>query len=97
MIEHLVLFKFKEDVKEEELELLYQKFFQLKSDISAISDLSIGRNFSDRSKGFNVGLVVRFESKDDLMAYQKHPKHMELVDRDIKPRITDILAVDYHF
>ena len=37
----------------------------------------IGTNFTDRSRGFNLGLYVRFTDKAALDYYQPHPIHEE--------------------
>lgn len=37
----------------------------------------LGTNFCDRSRDFNLGLYVRFASKDALDFYQPHPIHEE--------------------
>lgn len=97
MIEHIVLFKFKKGIEKEKIAEMAENIKNLRSEIPAIKDLSIGENFSTRNKDFSVGLVVRFDSKEDLMTYQKHPKHLVVIEEDVRPIIEDVLAVDYEF
>ncbi|WP_132003816.1 Dabb family protein [Mesobacillus foraminis] len=47
--------------------------------IPGIVDLLQGINFSERSKGYEVGLTVRFEDRDALANYGRHPRHQEIV------------------
>lgn len=97
MIEHLVLFKWKQDASPEAIARVLEGLKALKSQIPEIVDLSCGKNFSDRSQGFQHGLVVRFNSRQDLEIYQPHPAHQVLIKDYIKPILADILAVDYEF
>lgn len=96
MVEHIVLFKWKETTTPEEIEAVMEGLKGLKSKIPGIVDLSCGKNFTDRSKGFEYGLVVRFRDREALDAYQPHPEHQKVVQNLIQPILAGILAVDYH-
>ncbi len=67
----------------------------LKEQIPGIIDLSCGENFSERGKGFEHGLLVKFSDRSALDAYQPHPAHQEVVQNLIKPIAADVLALDY--
>ena len=95
MIEHLVLFKFKESTTEDSKNNMLEKLLNLKNEIKEIREISCGENFTDRSKGFEFGLRVLFDSKDDLNTYAVHPAHVAVVEEIIKPIISDIIALDY--
>jgi Stress responsive A/B Barrel Domain len=95
MIEHIVLFKWKEGTTPEAIAAVMKGLQGLKDSIPQIVDLSCGENFSDRSQGFEHGLVVRFRSRKDLEAYQPHPAHTDVVQNLIQPILAGILAVDY--
>ncbi len=95
MIEHLVLFKWKPETSTEKISEVMAHLKALKGKIPGIIDLSCGENFSERSQGFQHGLVVKFENKAALDAYMPHPIHQEVVQNLIKPILADILAVDY--
>lgn len=69
----------------------------LKNHVPGVVWITAGRNFTDRGKGFNFGLVVRLESKAALEGYRAHPEHVRVVDELIKPIIDELLAVDYEF
>ena len=97
MIEHIVLFKWKEDTSEQAIAEVMTELCALKGHIDGITDLTCGANFADRAKGYTHGLVVRFNSRAALEAYGPHPAHQRVVQTYINPIRADILAMDYEF
>ena len=95
MLEHLVLFKFKQDASTAQINEAISQLQQLPSKIDDIVELSCGKNFSDRSQGFEYGLRVLLKDKDALERYQKHQSHVSVVENKVKPILESILAVDY--
>ncbi|MFZ8933399.1 MAG: Dabb family protein [Bacteriovoracaceae bacterium] len=94
MIDHLVLLKIKDT---NAIATIVNELKQLQSKISEIKSLSVGENFCDRNKGFQVGLRVTFDSQEDLDKYQIHPEHQRVLNNFIKPHLEDVIAVDYCF
>jgi len=70
---------------------------QTEGQIPGIADLSIGANFSDRTKGYTHGLVVRFTDRSALETYCPHPEHQRVLQNFINPIRADVLAFDYEF
>jgi hypothetical protein len=72
------------------------KMFQ--AEISQIQHLSVGpavpseRPIVDDS--FDVGLVMRFNSKADMDAYEKHPVHVNAVKQTLMPLAKRLLVYD---
>ena len=98
MIEHVVLFQWKEDASPSAIASAVDALKALKAKIPEIVDLSCGANFSNRSQGFQFGLVVRFQNRAALEEiYQPHPAHQDVLQHFLKPIIADVLAVDYEF
>jgi len=95
MVEHVVLFKVTAEATEEQQERLIVELGALKEKIPGIVDLSVGRNFSDRNQGFEVGLVVRFVDRAALDAYGPHPAHQACVQQFVAPIKQDVIVVDY--
>jgi hypothetical protein len=93
-IEHVVLFRFKEDVTPAQRHAMYEGLRGLKASVPGIIDLTVGDNFTDRGKGYACGLVVRLAVSLD--AYQNHPEHQRVLQTLIKPIVADVIAVDYH-
>ena len=97
MIEHIVFIKWKEATSPEAIEKALAGLRQLKGKIAEIVDLTCGANFSDRAKGYQHGLVVRFQDRAGLETYLPHPEHQRVVQELINPFREDSIAVDYEF
>jgi len=97
MIEHIVLFRWKEDASQDAIDRVVAELRALKGKIPGIVDLSCGANFSDRANGYTHGLVVRFADRSALEAYGPHPDHQRVVQKLINPIRADILALDFEF
>jgi hypothetical protein len=55
----------------------------------------VGENFSPRSGGYTHGIFVRFESREGLQGYMKHPDHLAVVEK--LDALTTRIVVDYEF
>ncbi len=95
MVEHVVLFKLTPDASPEQKQRMVAELKALKNRIDGIVDLTVGTNFSDRSQGYEIGLVVRFQDRAALDAYIPHPAHRGCVDQFISPIKEDVIVVDY--
>ena len=94
MVDHLVLFAVKGDASSEDVEDLLSSLRALRSSITNVMDLSVGKDFSGRAKGYTHGLFVRFRTSDDLRAYLNHPEHQAVVEK-LDALTTGRLVVDY--
>jgi hypothetical protein len=95
MVEHIVLFKWREDAAPGDISKAMQALKNLKNDIPGIVELAIGDNFSNRSQGYQCGLVVRFEDRRALEEYGPHPAHQSVVQNLVAPIRVDTIVVDY--
>ncbi|ORX44593.1 dabb-domain-containing protein [Hesseltinella vesiculosa] len=91
---HIVLVKFKPDVEESIRHEALKDVLALKDHIPSIVKASAGKNYTDRSKGYDWGWVVELESKEDLPAYASHEAHQDFLTK-YKPLFEDVIAVDY--
>ncbi len=91
---HVFYFKFKPEVKEEEIEPLMKELAALPSKIPELKDLLVGKNINPRTKDFMYAQVSFFEKEEHLEIYEKHPEHMKLV-RKIGPKMAGGIAADY--
>ena len=94
MILHTVIFKIKEETPEEKVQTMIDNLNNLEGKIEEINWIKAGKNFSTRSKGFEILLNSEFASKEALSAYAIHPEHVKVVENDVKPIISDIIALD---
>jgi Stress responsive A/B Barrel Domain len=97
MIDHLVLFTLKEGTSREDEEDVISTFRELRGKIPNLVDFSIGKNFSERSQGYTHGLFVRFQTRDDLQDYLKHPEHLSAVKKLDALQEGERIVVDYEF
>lgn len=75
MIHRTVLVKFAETTTTEQLKEVVTRFKALKNHLTGIVDLQAGLNFAEKSKEYQVVLVVRFEDKAALDAYVSNKEH----------------------
>lgn len=95
MIIHMVMFKFGATTTEQQMQECMHKAVDLKNHISGIEQIVVGRNFSHRSHGFQIGLTVFFTNQQALEQYGPHPKHQELVSYLKEIGQEDIIVVDF--
>jgi Stress responsive A/B Barrel Domain len=94
MVEHLVWFKLKDDVTDEQKQAMVAGLRALRGQIEGIEHLACGEDFSGRSKGYQIGLIVRLTSRAALEAYGPHPLHQAFIQR-FKPLWEDVMALDF--
>jgi len=95
MIEHIVLFRCNESCNEQARKNFIRAARGMQALIPEILYLSAGENWSERSDGYELGMVLRFQNKETLDVYQKHPVHQSFKTEMVAPNITKVLAVDY--
>ena len=76
MIRHIVLFKHRAAVTEDERNRWIETMRSLASEIYVIRALTIGPDVTRSQRSYDVGLIVDFESLDHLHTYQAHPAHV---------------------
>jgi len=94
MIEHTVWFKMAEGTGSQERAQLMAGLRALKSQISEIEHLACGEDFGGRSRGFEVGLVVRFQDRAGLEVYGPHPQHKAFIEGH-KHLWSEVQALDF--
>ena len=84
MIHHIVMWTLKETAegksKAENALLIKEKLEHLGEIIPQIESIHVGINIENKYSNFDLVLDSYFNSMDDLMAYQVHPKHNEVAD-----------------
>jgi hypothetical protein len=97
MINHIVLFKLKSEVKENQLENCLNAIKNLKEKISGIVEVSGGFDNSPEHKnnGYTWGFQVKFVDDKSRDNYVNHPEHKKVIEKYIVPIIDDVLVFDY--
>lgn len=94
MIVHIVMFKFKSEDKEANLELVKDKLNALVELIPTLRSMEVGINFTEADRAFDLSLYSTFDSKEDMQAYAVHEEHLKVVEL-IKSVTTESKVVDY--
>ena len=94
MIYHLVLMKFKPEVKDTDIDGLEKSLESLPDAIVEIQSYEFGRDVVRSERSYDFGLVSLFSNMEALNRYRVHPEHQKVLTR-IKQMCADIVAVDF--
>jgi len=94
MIVHIVMFKFQDENKDSNIEIVKGKLLQLDKDLSLIKKMEVGVDFNQSERAYDLVLYTHFDSKEDLNSYAVDDKHQEVV-KFIKSVTIDTKVVDY--
>jgi len=75
MIRHIVLFKFKAEIESASREDFVQKLQSLSS-LPMVRYLSVGTNFTESPRAYDIGLIVDVDDRAALEAYGNHSLHI---------------------
>ena len=93
MIRHIVMFKIKDEYREE-IPQLVKNFYGMKGKIEGMVNLEAGADFLHSERSYDVALITEFVSREALEAYQTHPVHLPVKKRMGEVRISSV-ACDY--
>jgi rRNA maturation protein Rpf1 len=93
MFTHIVFFKLKnkEQAKEARDILL-----SMEGKIPELKELEVGVDVLHTERSYDLALVTRFDSLEDMNTYQIHEYHVNEVLKYFKPMIESSKAVDYY-
>jgi len=94
MIVHIVMFKFKDENKDSNIETVKEKLLQLDKDLSSIKKMEVGVDFNQSERAYDLALYTQFDSKEDLNSYAINEKHQEVI-KFIKSVTIETKVVDY--
>ncbi len=95
MIRHIVLFKIKDEYKNEIPELV-GNFLAMKGRIEGMTDLEAGADILHSERSYDLALITVFDSRESFDAYQTHPVHMPVKKRMHIVRSVSV-ACDFEF
>jgi hypothetical protein len=95
-IEHIVLFKVKENIDPTQINTMIHSLNRLIS-LDSVLHLTAGALYRTKSSPipFTHVLHSRYSSKENLSAYALHPTHVQVVKESVLPICDDIMAVDW--
>jgi len=94
MVVHIVMFKFNEEDKQDNLLAVKKELEALVKKIPELKCLEVGIDFNQSERAFDLSLYSTFTTEDDLNAYAVHPSHLEVVTL-IKSVTSESKVVDY--
>ena len=95
MIVHIVLLRWTDNAAPEAINDVMTELRLLKDKIPGIVEVTSGKNFSERSKGFTHGLIFHFKDRAALDGYLPHSEHQRVVQKILNPIRSDTLIFDY--
>lgn len=94
MIVHIVMFRFKEENREINLQKVADKLNRLLKLIPELKTMEVGIDFSRSERSFDMSIYTTFDSKEALSQYAVHPEHLKVVEL-IKSVTLESKVVDY--
>ena len=94
MIVHIVMFKFRDEGKESNIQEVVKRLNALVELIPALKKMEVGVNFTDSERAFDLSLYSTFDTKENLQSYAVHPEHLKVVEL-IKSVTLESKVVDY--
>jgi len=79
MIVHLVMFKFKEENKENNIVKVKELLEELENKIDVIKSLEVGINFDIAPRAMDLSINLTFQTIEDLNSYVIHDEHQKVV------------------
>jgi hypothetical protein len=94
MVTHIVFFKLAEQTTEK-ITAVRDTLLSMEGRITELRFLEAGIDVIRSERSYDVALVTKFDTLDDLQAYQVHPYHAGQVVPFMKANCSSIVAVDY--
>jgi hypothetical protein len=80
MLTHIVIWKYKADVGEEQRREHVELLRRLPAIIPEVQSFSVGFDVLKLPRSYHTGLVSTFRDRAGLEAYTVHPKHVAVAD-----------------
>ncbi len=98
MINHTVMWRFKEENKEENMNTVAERLMALykSGKIDGLRKMEIGKDVSHTDMSYDMVLLTEFDSMEALAAYKIHPDHVA-ISQFVKTIRTARAVVDFEF
>ncbi len=93
MLTHIVLFRLK-DKSEESLQKMKEVLLGLEGQIPCLKFIEVGTDILHSERSYDVGLYTKFDTLEDMEAYQTHPAHVKVLEY-VKTVKESSVAIDY--
>lgn len=80
MIAHIVLFKFNDKNKDENIKKAKEMLLALEDKIEVLEHIEVGVNFDKAERAMDMSIYTLFDTKENLQTYASHLAHLEVVE-----------------
>lgn len=94
MLQHYVFIKYAPGTAAGHIDEFCSRLLGLRSSIAEIKHVEIGRDILRDQRSWDLILIMRFESVEELRTYQQHSAHQQLMQFN-QPFVAEIGAVDF--
>jgi len=94
MVVHIVMFRFKDENKDGNIEKVKSMLLALPEKIESLKSMEVGVDFLHSERSMDLVLTSTFDNRDGLESYRVHPAHQEVVSF-IKEVTVESRVVDY--
>jgi len=94
MVVHIVMFRFKDENKAENIEKVKSSLMALPEKIESLKSMEVGVDFLHSERSMDLVLTSTFDDREGLESYRVHPAHQEVVSL-IKEVALESRVVDY--
>jgi hypothetical protein len=92
---HLVMFRFKPGVSDDQRAAALAALQALPSQIPEIQGYHVGLDLGLRDGNFEMGVAAVFADEDGWRSYLAHPAHVAVVQEHINPNVAERASVQY--
>ncbi len=94
MVTHIVLFKLS-DPSPENVEDLKNRLLSMNGKVPQLRHLEVGVDVVRSGRSYDLVLITKFDSLEDLGDYQSHPYHAGEIIPYVRRMSESVVAVDY--
>lgn len=94
MVVHIVMFKFREENKQANIQKAKEMLQNLIDTVPTLKSIEVGINFANEDRAMDLSIITHFDTKEDLDAYAIHPTHQDVI-AFIKTVVEYTKVVDY--
>ena len=94
MFVHIVMFRFRDENKDKNIEKVKSMLLALPEKIESLKSMEVGVDFLHSERSMDLVLTSTFNNRDGLESYRVHPAHQEVVSF-IKEVTVESRVVDY--
>lgn len=97
MIKHIVMFRFKDSVPDDEQKKLIAELSAFPAHYASMQRWAIGTNISRRDSTFTHAFTIEFDTEAELLAYLNSTRHERFVETRFRPLIEKRAIASYVF